>query len=52
MQINSKNEEEKRTNNHKDSFFKKRLSFNKATSEPPSANKNAVMPVEEVRTNE
>lgn len=28
-------------------MFKKRLSFTRAASEPPSANKNAVVPVQE-----
>lgn len=52
MNLNSKNEEEKKSNfgvgNFLDKPYAKKLSF-RASSEPPSANKNAVVPVEEVR---
>lgn len=49
MNINSKNEEEKRGGgNYLEKPYIKKLSFNRASSEPPSANKNAVVPVQEV----
>lgn len=47
--INSKNEEEKRSGaDSRDTFSRKRLSFNKASSEPPSGSKNAVTPIHDV----
>ena len=43
--MDSKNEEDKKQ--CLDKPVKKKLSFNRATSEPSSGNKNAVMPVQE-----
>eukprot|EP00347_Sterkiella_histriomuscorum_P005241 403357349 len=51
MILNSKNEEDSRRgpqqNDYLDKPYTQKLSFNRASSEPPSANKNAVVPVKE-----